>query len=121
MTQNDSIIVETLLFESNGLNNEENAYIIESTIEYYKHGRVHNTIVMNPFKQIINFLEISNDSGSPYVILFSCLVVQLYIYIYIYIYIYMYVYVNIFHFFIVYIIFIENFFFRNWHAIYLKD
>ena len=32
--QNDSIIVETLLFGSNGLNDEENAWIIESTIEY---------------------------------------------------------------------------------------
>ena len=34
LNQNDSIIVETLLFGSNGLNNEENAWIIESTIEY---------------------------------------------------------------------------------------
>ena len=34
LNQNDSIIVETLLFESTGLNNEENACIIESTIEY---------------------------------------------------------------------------------------
>ena len=84
MTQNGSIVVETLLFGSNGLNNEENACIMESTIEYYKHRKVHN-IVMNPFKQITTFLEISNDSGSTYVILFSCLVVQLYIYIYIYI------------------------------------
>ena len=32
--QNDSIIVETLLFGANGLNDEENAWIIESTIEY---------------------------------------------------------------------------------------
>ena len=34
LNQNDSIIVETLLFGSNGLNDEENACIIESTIEY---------------------------------------------------------------------------------------
>ena len=33
-TKNDSIIVETLLSGSNGLNDEENACIIESTIEY---------------------------------------------------------------------------------------
>ena len=33
LNQNDSIIVETLLFESNGLNDEENSCIIESTIE----------------------------------------------------------------------------------------
>ena len=32
--QNDSIIVEIFLFGSNGLNDEENAWIIESTIEY---------------------------------------------------------------------------------------
>ena len=34
LNQNHSIIVETLLFGSNGLNDEENACIIESTIEY---------------------------------------------------------------------------------------
>ena len=34
LNQNDSIIVETLLFGSTGLNDEENACIIESTIEY---------------------------------------------------------------------------------------
>ena len=34
LNQNDSIIVETLLFGSNGLNNEENVWIIESTIGY---------------------------------------------------------------------------------------
>ena len=60
LNQNDSIIVETLFFGSNGLNGEKNAWIIESTIEYYNHGKVHNTIVMNPFKQITTFLEISN-------------------------------------------------------------
>ena len=34
LNQNDSIIVETLFFRSNNLNDEENAWIIESTIEY---------------------------------------------------------------------------------------
>ena len=34
LNQNDSIIVETLLFGSNGLNDEDNAWIIELTIEY---------------------------------------------------------------------------------------
>ena len=47
---------------------------------YYNHRKVDNTIVMNPFKQITTVLEISN-SGSLYVILFSCLVVYIYIYI----------------------------------------
>ena len=60
LNQNDSIIVETLLFGSNGLNGEKNAWTIELTIEYYNHGKAHNTIVMNPFKQITTFLEISN-------------------------------------------------------------
>ena len=35
LNQNNSIIVETLLFGSNGLNDEENAWIIGSTIEYF--------------------------------------------------------------------------------------
>ena len=34
LNQNDSIIVGTLLFVSNGLNDEENPCITESTIEY---------------------------------------------------------------------------------------
>ena len=34
LNQNDSIVVETPLFGSNSLNDEENAWIIESTIEY---------------------------------------------------------------------------------------
>ena len=33
LNQNDSIIVETVFFGSNGLSDEENAWIIESTIE----------------------------------------------------------------------------------------
>ena len=34
LNQNDSIIVEILLFGSNGLNDEENAWILELTIKY---------------------------------------------------------------------------------------
>ena len=34
LNQKDSIIVETLLFGSNVLNDEENAWIIQSTVEY---------------------------------------------------------------------------------------
>ena len=34
LNQNDSVILETLLFGSNGLNEEENTWITESTIEY---------------------------------------------------------------------------------------
>ena len=52
---------------------------------YYNHIRL--WINLSKFSPLLKFLI---DSGSPYVILFSCLVVQmLYIYIYIYIYIYM--------------------------------
>ena len=34
LNQNNSIIIETLIFELNGLNDEENALMLESTIEY---------------------------------------------------------------------------------------
>ena len=52
---------------------------------YYNHRKVHNSIVMYPFRQISPFLLKSLiNSGSRYVILFSCLVVQI-IYIYIYV------------------------------------
>ena len=34
LNQNDSMIVETLLFGSNSLNDKESAFITESTIEY---------------------------------------------------------------------------------------
>ena len=60
MNQNDSIIVETLLFGLNGLNQWRKECMdnrINNRI-YYNHGKVHNTIVMNPFKEITTFLEI---------------------------------------------------------------
>ena len=68
LNQNDSIIAETLLFGSNGLNDKENAWIIESTIEYIVTVVmnplllwIHCYIIdMNPFKQITSFPEISN-------------------------------------------------------------
>ena len=61
LNQNDSIIVETLLFGSTGLNNKENVCIIESTTEYIiTTERFNNTIVMNPLNLITTFLEISN-------------------------------------------------------------
>ena len=49
LNQNDSIIVETLLFGSNDLNEEKIAWIMESTIKY-NHRKLYNSIVMNPFK-----------------------------------------------------------------------
>ena len=56
LNQNDSIIVETLLFGSNGLNNGENAWIIESTVKYI----ITTERFKIPFKQITTSLEIFN-------------------------------------------------------------
>ena len=77
LNQNDSIIVETLLFGSNGLNDEENAWIIGSTIEYF--------ITTERFITLLLWIHLSKsplllksliDSRSPYAILFCCLVVK---------------------------------------------
>ena len=46
---------------------------------YYNHGKVHSTIVMNPFKQMTTFLKSLIDSRWPCVILFSFSVVQYFI------------------------------------------
>ena len=53
LNQNDSIIVKTLLFGLNGLNDKENAMIIKLTIKHII------TTVMIPFKQITTSLEVS--------------------------------------------------------------
>ena len=113
LNQNYSIIVETLIFGSNGLNDEQNECIIESKIEY----------IMNPFKQTTTFLEISNwfwITLCHTLQLFSCSIFVIYIYIYINfifnallnVYYQGYVVYNlfflIFFFFIVYNIFIEK-------------
>ena len=85
LNQNNSIIVETLFFGSTGLNNEENACIIESTIEYIiTTERFITPLLWIHLSKSLLFLKSLIDSGSPYVILFSCLVVQfffLYMYI----------------------------------------
>ena len=82
--QNDSSVVKTLFFGSNGLIEEENAWIIESTIEYIMTWERFITPVLwihlskSPLllKYLINF-------GSPYVIIFlNCSVVQFFLYIY---------------------------------------
>ena len=107
--------METLFFGSNYLNDEENR--INNRI-YYKHGKVHNSIVLNPFKQITTFLEVSNWFWITLCYtfqLFSCSVFLVYIYIYIYIlmpcstfiaYSMWFIFLNIFHFFNVYIVYI---------------
>ena len=53
LNQNDSIIVKTLLFGLNDLNDKENAMIIKLTIKHII------TTVMIPFKQITTSLEVS--------------------------------------------------------------
>ena len=56
LNQNDSIIVETILFGSNGLNDEENACIIESTIEYSSTGKFGS--FKKPFATITSLPEL---------------------------------------------------------------
>ena len=76
LNQNDSIIVETLLFGSNSLNDEENACIIKSTIKYIiTTERFIKPLLWIHLSKSPLLLKSLNDSGSLYVILFSCLVV----------------------------------------------
>ena len=81
LNQNNSIIVETLLFGSNSLNDEEYACIIESTIEYITTTERFRITLCH--------------------ILFSCLVVQFFFtYIYTYIHIYNFIFnalLNVYH------------------------
>ena len=80
LDQNDWIIVGILLFRSNGLNDEENALIIESTTEYIEYiittERFIAPLLWIHLNKSPRLLRSLIDSGSPYVILFSCLVVQ---------------------------------------------
>ena len=77
LNQNDSIIVETLLFGSNGLNDEENTWIMESTIEYIiTTERLITPLLRIHLSKSPLLLKSLIDFESPYVILFSCLVVQ---------------------------------------------
>lgn len=88
LDQNDWIIVGILLFRSNGLNDEENALITETTIEYaINHGKVHNSIFTNPyFSKSLFPLKSLIDSGSPYVMFFSCLVFQKFYIVFVFFY-----------------------------------
>ena len=86
---------------------------------YYNHGKVHNSIVINTFKLITFFLKSLIDSGSPYAIFFSLVVHFFFFYTYFifntmlnvyhqgYV-MYVITFLNIFHFFCVYIIFMEG-------------
>ena len=90
LDQNDWIIVGILLFRSNGLNDEENALIIESTTEYIEYiittERFIAPLLWIHLNKSPRLLRSLIDSGSPYVILFSCLVVQFFFIYIIYIY-----------------------------------
>ena len=67
--------------------------IIESAIEYIITERFKTPLLWIHLSKSPLFLKSLIDSGSPYVILFSCLVVQIFfIYIYIYIYIYNFIF-----------------------------
>ena len=76
LNQNDSIIAETLLYGSNDLNDEENAWIIESAIKYI--------ITTERFVTPLLWIHLSKSSlllksliESGY---FSCLVVKFFLY-----------------------------------------
>ena len=62
---------------------------------YYNFGKVHNTIVINPFKQITTFLEISNWFWITSCLTFQLFSCSIFLFIYIYIlYIYLYIIFN---------------------------
>ena len=89
LNQNDSIIVGTLLSGSTDLNDADNACIIDSILEYIIITERYITpLLWIHLSKSPLFLKSLIDSGSPYVILFSCLYVQFFFYIYICIYIY---------------------------------
>ena len=77
---------------------------------YYSHGKVHNTIVMNPFKKITTFLEMSNWFWITlcHNLQLFCCSFYTYIYIFIYIYIYIYIYINIYIYIYIHIYIIFN-------------
>ena len=78
------MIVESPLFGMTGLNNGENAWIIESTMEYVRTTeRFITSLFWIHLSKSPLFLKFLINSGSPYVILFSCLVAQFFIYVYI--------------------------------------
>ena len=92
LNQNDSIIVEALLFGSTGLNHKDNACITVSTIEYIiTTEKFIAPLLWIHLSKSPLFLKSLIDSGSPYVTLFSCCLVVQFFFIYIYIiYIYKY-------------------------------
>lgn len=111
-------MVETFLFEFNGLSNEENRLITEPTMESF--------ITMERLIAPLLWIYLSKsplrlksliDSASRYVIFFSYFIVQILAYIFLYtllkVYHQGYILCNLFfliffHFFIMYIIFIEK-------------
>ena len=97
LNQNDLIIVETLLFVSNCLNDEENPCITESTIEYIITTERLITPLWIHLSKTPLFSKPLIDTGSPYVILFSCLVVQYFFFFCIFTYFIFNALLNVYH------------------------
>ena len=77
MNENDATILETLLFESNGLDDNKNALTIESIIECITtKERFIAPLVWFHLSRSPLFLKPLNDSESPYFTFSSRLVVQ---------------------------------------------
>ena len=76
LNQTESTMVEIFLFGSNGLNEEDNAVIIQSTMKYIIGMDRYSSIVMNPLSKSLFLLKSVTDSGWLYFIFFSYLVVQ---------------------------------------------
>ena len=77
LNQNDSVIVETLLFKLIGFSDKENAWIIESTIKcIITTERFITPLLWINLSKSPLLLKSLINSWSPYVILFCCVVVQ---------------------------------------------
>ena len=76
-TKNSGTIVELFLFTLNDLNDNWNALVIESEIEYFTAtGKFIAPLLWTHLSKSPFFLKTIIDSGSPYFIFFSCLVVK---------------------------------------------
>ena len=66
LNQNDSVMAETLIFRSTGLNDEENACVIESTVEYIiTTERFRTPLLWTHLSKSPLFLKSLIDSRSP--------------------------------------------------------
>lgn len=63
LNQTESTMVEIFLFGSNGLNEEDNAVIIQSTMKYIIGMDRYSSIVINPLSKSLFLLKSVTDSG----------------------------------------------------------